>query len=73
MKTQFPIPPVGFFKEEFSRLLLLVSMSTRHEINNFEQIEQGGGHLWPQGYNLNKLCSCPQGDATYQISTLLAF
>ena len=26
------------------------------------------GHLWPQGYILNKFDSGPLGDATYQIS-----
>ena len=32
----------------------------------------GRGHFLPQGYNLNKLGIGPLGDATYQISKLLA-
>ena len=35
-----------------------------------EDFFEGGGHFWPQGYNLNKLGRSPLSDATYQISKL---
>ena len=54
----------GFRQEIFSMFSLYKPMSNMWPL--------GWGHFWPQGYNLNKLGRGPLGDATCQISRLLA-
>ena len=56
--------PSGFRQEVFSHF------PYRSLCKTFDP--PGRGHFWLKGYNLNKVGRGPLGDATYQISRLLA-
>ena len=60
--------PCGFRQEDFFTFSYISLCKTCDP----PQVGGGGGHFWPQGYNLNKLGRGPLGDAscTYQISKL---
>ena len=56
--------PYGFRQEDFFSYFPIWAC-VKHVTN-------GAGHFWPQGHSLNKLDRRLLGDATYQISRLVA-
>ena len=67
--------PLGNATYQISRIEAL-RFQTRRFFHVFPKIglckkcDPGAGHIWPPGYNLNKLGRSLLGDATYQISKL---